>query len=320
MSESKIVRDVFFNPDEVGSFSSLHGFLQNNKVKNLRNLSDELHKLETYVLFQPVRKKYPTRKYLVYKYGHIWNIDLLDLSRFSRHKGNKGHRFCLTVVEALSRKAYAVGLRNKRANVVKEGFEKIIKEAGYAPKLIHADRGNEWEGSFRKYLDSLGTKMYHTFTDKKAVLVERFQKTLRSKLYKVMHSNGNKDWLSHLDSVINSYNKTKHGAHGMIPDNIDKNNEDLVIHRLYKSYATMKKNQKPPKFAVNDFVKLSRTKVLFEKSATNNYSLETFKIAKILPTVPWTYRLVDKEDNEVAGAYYQEQLIKVIPPLVGKHG
>jgi len=77
---------VYFNLNEVGSYSSLSGFLKNNKIKNLQNVDKELRKLETYVLFQPVRKRFPTIKYLVYKYGHIWNIDLLDVSKFYRKK------------------------------------------------------------------------------------------------------------------------------------------------------------------------------------------------------------------------------------------
>ncbi|ODM93708.1 hypothetical protein Ocin01_12974 [Orchesella cincta] len=96
-------------------------------------------------------------------------------------------------------------------------------------------------------------------------------------------------------------------------DTVDVNseNEDIVFANLYKGYAEAKKNQKPPKFATGNIVKISRQKLIFEKEASNTWSKESFKILKILDTYPWTYKLVDKNGNEIPGGFYQEQLQKV---------
>jgi len=239
MSKQRTIRSVYFNPRETGSYSSLYEFLKNNKIKNLKDVENELSKLKTYVLFKPARKHFKTRRYFCYKFGDLWGADLLDLSKFSRQ--NKGMKFLLIVMECLSRKVYAVGIKSKHAHVVLEAFQGIVRDAGYTPKLLHTDEGKEFYGSFKKYLDSIGTKLYHTFTDKGSMLVERFNRWIRLQIYKIMSHNRNKVWFTHLDNIIFKYNHKVHSKTLERPVDVSSKNEEVVFNRLYKGYAEAKK-------------------------------------------------------------------------------
>ena len=52
--------------------------------------------------------------------------------------------------------------------------------------------------------------MYSTFTNKKASIVERVQRTIRGRLFKLFTSQGNHKWLEALPKLINSYNNSTH--------------------------------------------------------------------------------------------------------------
>jgi len=314
MSNLKKIKDVYFNPQEVGSFASLNSVKKNDKLANIADLEEELLKLKTYTLFKPARKTYITRKYIVHKYGDIWNLDLMDMSKYSR--SNKNLKFIAVCVEGLSKKVMAIPIKNKRATTVMEAFKEMIAEAGYSPKLLHVDRGLEFEGSFRKYAESLGIKLYHTFTKQKAVLSERHIKDLRQKLYAIMHYTRSKIWHTHLKSVIDSHNATPSSRYKLAPNDINETNQFEILKKVYKEAAIAKKKQKPPKFQVGQLVRISRDKLLFEKSATYHYTLEVFTISKVEETVPWTYRLVDANNESISGSFLEQQLLRVQPESI----
>jgi len=310
--QNQIVKDTYFDSNEIGSYASLYSFLKNNNVNSVKDLEDQLLKLKTYAVFKPVRKTFERRRYLVQGFKELWNIDLLDMQKYFRK--NKSFKYILVIIEALSKKAYCRPLKNKTASVVLASFQDIIKEAGYFPKLLHSDRGSEFKGVFKKYLDQNGVKLYHSFTKNKAILAERFCRTLRSRLNAIMSHNKNKVWHLYLDSVIKSYNNTPHSRHKLSPNSVTEDNQFLVWRRLYKGYPEQKRKQLPSKLQPNDIVKIANNKLIFEKkSATQNYTTENFRISRVEDTVPWTYKLVDEGGNELSGGFLKEQLLKVNP-------
>src|SRR4051812_42140709 len=78
----------------------------------LAQLSKELHK--------PVKKKFDKREILVPEMDHTWSCDLADMSHWK--KENHGYTFVLTVVDIFTRYAWAVALKSKSAEVVKDAF------------------------------------------------------------------------------------------------------------------------------------------------------------------------------------------------------
>ena len=62
--------------------------------------------------------------------------------------------------------------------------------------------------------------MYSTFNEGKSVVVERFIRTLKNKLYKHMTAINKSLYYDVLDDVVNEYNNTKHNTIKMKPKDV----------------------------------------------------------------------------------------------------
>lgn len=157
--------------------------------------------------------------------------------------------------------------------------------------------------------------MYSTYTTKKASIVERFNRTLKSKMWKRFSMNGSYRWVDMLQSLLNEYNDSKHRTIKMKPNNVTISNEKNLLDSIYNRKWVITPAVKP-KFHVGDTVRLSKYKHIFEKGYTPNWTTEVFKIKKIQYTDPITYKLVDLNDGEIKGTIYAEELQLVKNPNI----
>ena len=112
--------------------------------------------------------------------------------------------------------------------------------------------------------------MYSTYNEDKSVIVERFIKTLRGKIYKKMTANDNKSYLGYANKLVDEYNNTYHHSIGKNPINADYSTltEEIVT------------NLKSPKLKVSDRVRITQYKDIFSKDYTENWSREIFEETK----------------------------------------
>nr|CAH7717032.1 unnamed protein product [Callosobruchus chinensis] len=68
------------------------------------------------------------------------------------------------------------------------------------------------------------------------------------------------------------------------------------------------------KLEINDIVRVSKSKHLFEKGYTPNWTTELFKIVKVNISSPVTYMLEDMNGDPIKGALYEEELQKTLAP------
>jgi len=99
---------------------------------DLEQLSKELHK--------PALKRYNTRKVYSKYVFEILGCDLVDLSFWASQ--NKDYKFLLTVVDVLSKFAWAIPLKNKSADEVTKAFEELFQEV--KPQKLWSDSGTEF--------------------------------------------------------------------------------------------------------------------------------------------------------------------------------
>ena len=143
--------------------------------------------------------------------------------------------------------------------------------------------------------------MYSTHNEEKFFFVERFIRTLKSKIYKYMTSVSKNMYIDKLDDIVNEYNNTYHTTIKMKPIDVKDNayiNTDKKI------------NNKDPKFKVGDRVRISKYKNIFAKGYTLNWSEEVFVIKKVKNTVPLTYVINDLNGEEITGTFYEKELQK----------
>ena len=98
---------------------------------------------------------------------------------------------------------------------------------------------------------------------------------------------------------------------------MNRGNEQEIFNKVYKIKHISKYNKKENKFNVNDRVRISKYKSVFEKGYTPNWSTEIFTIYKVQKnTHPVTYLLKDYQNEQIKGAFYEQELQKVMYPDV----
>ena len=105
--------------------------------------------------------------------------------------------------------------------------------------------------------------MYSTYSEGKSVVAERFIRTLKNKVFKLMKTISKNFYFDVLDDVFNKYNNTVHRTIKMKP-----------IDATHDSYTEYNKdfNKKDLKFKVGDDVRISKYKNIFAKAYAQNWS------------------------------------------------
>ena len=165
----------FFDKKIAGSGVNTHAY---KFALNNEKLPEELHK--------PIIRKFKKRK--VYSgFDNIWGADLADIQLIS--KFNKGIRFLLCVIDIFSKYAWVVPLRDKKGIAITNAFQKISKESNKKPRIIWADKRSKFYNiSFKKWLKDNDIEMYSIHNKGKSIVVKRFIRTLKIKIYKYMTS------------------------------------------------------------------------------------------------------------------------------------
>ena len=76
--------------------------------------------------------------------------------------------------------------------------------------------------------------MYSTFNEGKSVVVERFIRTLKNKLYKHMTATGKNVYYDVLDDAVNEYNNTKSNTIKMKLKDVKNDNKRVYIDEYNK--------------------------------------------------------------------------------------
>ena len=267
-----------------------------------------------YELHRPKRKRYPTRSVVVKGWHENWQADLVFMEHLKQW--NRGYKYLLTVIDTLSKFAFARPLKSKRGSEITEAFADILKQTPIKPKHLHVDKGSEfYNETFKALMKKHGINMFHTYTDKKASIVERWNRTLKGKMYRYFTEAGTHKWYNILPKLVENYNNTKHRTIQMKPSEVDSKNEKRLVKKLNMSkmirYLMHGIGEiRHPKLKVGDFVRLSREKHIFEKAYTENWTEEVFKLIKVFHTDPRTYKVADLQGEEVEGTFYSQELQK----------
>ena len=105
----------------------------------------------------------------------------------------------------------------------------------------------------QKFFKDNDVKIYHTSSHLKAVIVERFNRSLRELMLKEFVKNNNTIWYNILPKLLKIYNNRYHSTIKMKPIEVNNNNEKNIKENIY----TYNKTSKIPKFKVNNLVRIS---------------------------------------------------------------
>ena len=263
----------------------------------MEDLSQELNK--------PTINKFPRQKVIVNHINEIHSTDLVDMSQYS--KMNKGYKYIFTNIDVFSKIAYAFPLKSKKIENIKPCFEKIFKNN--KPKYIWSDKEPAFlSKEIQQFFKDNNVKIYHTNSHLKAVVIERFNRSLRELMMKEFVKKNNTIWYDILPKLIKIYNNRYHSTIKMKPIQVNKSNEKYIKENIY----TYNKTTKNPKFKINDLVRISlKRRPIFDKPSGNiKWSEELFKIHSINKSNVITYKIKDLNDEIIDGIFYEKELQK----------
>ena len=296
----KAINELPYNQQQYGTFLVKNIIRSKRKLGlgnnfTMQDLSNELNK--------PVINKFERKKIIVNHIDEIHSCDLVDMQKYSRV--NKGYKYIFTNIDIFSKYAWSFPLKTKTIKEIKSCFQKIFNER--KPKYIWSDQESSFfSKEMQQFFKDNNVKIYYTHSDLKAVIIERFNRSLRELMMKQFVKNNNTVWYNILPDLINTYNNRYHQTIKMKPKNVNKLNEKHIKNTVYNYDITNKK----PKFKVNDLVRISlKRRTLFDKPTGNiKWSEQLYKIYKINKSNVITYQLKDMNDEIIKGQFYEKEL------------
>ena len=192
--EEKYLSQLYYNPESPASFGGVdsiyHSVKNDAKYQISRNkIRQWLTKQYTYTLHKPVRYRFKRNRVIVAGIDDEWEADLVIMDSLSKH--NNGYKYILTVIDVLSKKRLVV-----------EAFSGIIKK-GCTPGMFHTDKGTEFTNKkFQKLLKEHNIRFFTTHNETKASIVERFNRTLKGKMWKYFTANNTLKYIGILQKLV----------------------------------------------------------------------------------------------------------------------
>ena len=299
-----ILRAIYFNPENPGAYGGVDAlYRQVVGVLSKKQVKDWLSGQDTYTLHKPIRRKFNRQRVLVGKVDQQWQADLVDLQSIS--KNNDGYKYLLTCIDVLSKYAWVVPLKNKTGISIIEAFESIFTDRKITK--LQTDKGTEFINKpVQKYLDDLNVRHFTTENgDIKACIVERFNRSLKTRMWRYFTKNSTYRYLDVLPKLTKAYNNSYHRKIKTKPSDVKK-----TTRKLLRNFHA-RPHKRRIRFKIGDHVRISKTVRTFKKGYVANWSEETFEITKIDQTNPLVFTIKDYNDEELKGRFYGWELQKV---------
>lgn len=237
----------------------------------------------------------------------VWSIDLVDMGA----NVDKGYRYILMCIDCFTRYGWAVPLKDKTSSATWKALSDIMKSSRRKPSKIWADQGSEFFNDlWKKNLGDI--TLYYTGNEKKAVMVERLNRTIKTWMFQLFDENGNKKWVDLLPGLMERYNNKAHSSIGISPHASSLYWKDLTVKQRDKLVDD--KNDVgevvEPRYKLLDWVRIARIKKTFEKGYTGKWSKEIYQIVRIDLNEPVFYHLQDIDGEPLVGGFYQNELQK----------
>lgn len=303
MANIQTVKEAYYNPESGAAFGGVDKLYktvkQNIPGLTRKHVKEWLQSQETYTLHKPVQKRFTRNVYHVTNIDELYQADLVDLRSLRKHNDNLS--YILTVIDVFSKKAFVRPLKTKTSGEVADAFKDIFERERKVPGNIQTDKGGEFLGhQVQKLFRKHDINFYVAKNpDIKCSVIERFNRTLKSKMFKYFTFKNTYRYVDMLQNLVHGYNNSTHSTIKMKPNDVNAKNILEVYNNMYKK----PKLDKSAEFLEGDSVRISKFKHNLEKGYTGNWSDEIFKIKSIIRRVPCVYTINDLKGEPVDGVF-----------------
>ena len=303
------LKEIYYDPQDPGSYGGVEKLYRSGKKANVKGLTRNkvkqfLRDQQAYSLHKPARRNFERNPTYVKGIDAQWQADLADMQALSRNNG--GMRYILTVIDVFSKKAWGIPVKSKSAKDMVEGFKQLLREAvPRKPKRLQTDKGKEFLN--KPVQDLLKKEDIDHFTsnsDKKAAVVERFNRTIKSRIWTYLTAHQSRRYIDILPKLLASYNNTYHRSIGRAPNQVRKQDENEIWVRLYGDGSKGRKSE----VRKGQMVRISNVKGIFEKGYLPNWREEHFLVETDRDNPRRVYKLADTGGEEMKGSWYPEEI------------
>ncbi|KAL3088716.1 hypothetical protein niasHT_023334 [Heterodera trifolii] len=185
---------------------------------------------------------------------------------------------------------YVAEAESKKSEHMIDAFEKVFKKAGVLPNKMYSDSGLEFQAKrMNEYWRSKDIIKYVMYSPHlHAGVVERANRTIKERLYRYFSEKNTHRWVDIIDKIVKNLNNVTNRTTGMRPVDVNFRNATELRNRLYKD---TEEQEGKPKFKLGDIVRITKEKGDFSKGYYPNFTDELFKIVRVNPTNPPSYRI-----------------------------
>ena len=135
---------------------------------------------------KPPKKDYPTNKTIIKSIDDTWSTDSSDMNDCVI-KNNKCYRCNLVVIDNFSKFDWTIPLKNKDGQSITDAFSQILNSSKRKPNVLETDDGKEYVIKIlNAFLNKNNIKRHSRSTDKGDVFAERYKRTMKNLLKKLV--------------------------------------------------------------------------------------------------------------------------------------
>ncbi len=312
MESDKVLKGIYYDAAQSGSFGGVDGLYR--RVKELghkigrKKVKEFLAKQNTYSLHRDRRHRFRRNPTIVGGIDRQWQADLADVHALAKYNDNI--RYILTVIDCFSKYAWAVPVRSKNAKDMTNAFKDLFRQSRQrVPLKLHTDKGKEFfKKNVKDYLASMKVHLFASDSDMKAAMVERFNRTLKAKMWRYFTSRNTRRFIDVLPNLLQAYNHSWHRTIGMRPADVKRKHETQLWLRMYGSHQTVMARKSKEPLSV---VRMTKKKGDFEKGYAPNWTEEQFQVTHEVPAERRVYKVKDLAGEHISGCFYKEELQNV---------
>ena len=130
VNKEELLKKLYYDLKNPAAYAGKFKLLQEAKKHDanisIGDVEQWLKSQLAYTLIKPIRLNFKTRPVVVYQIDEQWQINLVDVSKLSKH--NDGFKFIMVVIHILSKYAWLKPLKSKHGIAVKNALEHIFSE------------------------------------------------------------------------------------------------------------------------------------------------------------------------------------------------
>ena len=311
-----------YHSNEPWSYGSLPRVVQHNRQISTKDIDDFFARNEIYTRFKQYKAPRLYSPIFVYSKRELFQADVIFFTDKDMVNVNSGYKYLFTCIDCFTKMAWVYPMKDNKCKTVMECFKDILKKCGDKPERLNSDRGSELIcKQFAKYLKDNEIHHYLSYSLRKCPVIERFNLTIQTLLYKIMKQNNSYEWVKYLDKAMNIYLNRNHRTIKMSPLEAEKEENEIKVRRTYfEKYRKANLKKQKAKFSVGDSVRIYKERGTFHRGYNEDFTEEIRKLFPLNQNQEKSVRNHEKfHVNFAKTSKYQHSAIPYCQKLLNEH-